>query len=80
MSKNNIHRKLFYLTKEIVNEAVSLGHDCVKINLSGYERSQLSDRDMKKYIKYWAKKGWMYQDLVRFSDDMCDPIVLRKEK
>ncbi len=77
-TKNNIHKELFYMTKSITREAESMGHDYVSIPMNHHDRAQLSYRNFKKFKKYWAKKGWVYQEHVGFSDRVFEEIVLRK--
>lgn len=77
-SKDNIHRRLFYDMKWITLKAEKENYDYVSVWMSDYHRYRLSDRDFKKFKKYWDKKGWIFQ---RELEEMGGVgFILKKEK
>jgi hypothetical protein len=60
--KNDIHRRIYHLIKSTIRDAIINNHDCISISIAPYERSQLSNKNIRKMKKYWAKKNWTLQD------------------
>jgi len=79
--KNDIHRKLYYLIKRSIRDAEINNNDCISISISPYERAQLSDKNIRKMKKYWAKKNWMLQDDSIYGQDSINrcKFIFRKK-
>lgn len=73
-----VDKELFYLMRNITREADRSGHDCVSISISMWDKLSLSVRDIKKFEKYWVKKGWINQKNI-INDGSSFQFVMRKE-
>lgn len=75
---SNISRELFYLTKKGILSANIENHDNIQITLKMYDYLELTNKDIKKYRKYWIKKGWEFLCVGGEMNDNYVHIRLRK--